>query len=109
MDLLLLAIRTSRPIFVREGGERGGGVPLQFSVIAARSTGDFYYTFYDFVHYLNQRPPFKGNFAPPSYVTREIWQREHALVYNEPYSLPPSLLHIYAHSLTSLEMFHCLF
>ena len=40
-------------------------MPLQFSVIAARSTGDFYYTFYDFVHYLNQRPPFKGNFAPP--------------------------------------------
>ena len=45
MDLLLLAIRTSRPIFVRGGGEggRGGGVPSQFSVIAARSTGDFYY------------------------------------------------------------------
>ena len=44
MDLLLLAIRTSRPIFVREGGGgRGGGVPSQFSVIAARSTGDFYY------------------------------------------------------------------
>ena len=43
MDLLLLAIRTSRPIFVREGGGRGGGVPSQLSVIAARSTGDSYY------------------------------------------------------------------
>ena len=104
MDLLLLAIRTSRPIFVREGGGRGGGVPLQFSVIAARSTGDFYYTFYDFVHYLNQRPPFKGNFAPPSYVTREIWQGDHVCIgVQRAIFPPPPPFSISTHTLSPLS------
>ena len=110
MDLLLLAIRTSRPIFVREGG---GGVEechrnCQWSLQGQRVTP----ITYDFVHYLNQRPPFKGNFAPPTYVTREIWRGEHVCIGVQRAIFPPSpppLLHIYAHSLTSLEIFHCLF
>ena len=76
MDLLLLAIRTSRPIFVRGGGVEECHRNSQWSLQGQRVTS----ITYDFVHYLNQRPPFKGNFAPPSYVTREIWQGEHVCI-----------------------------
>ena len=102
MDLLLLAIRTSRPIFVREGG--GGGVEechrnSQWSLQGQRVTS----ITYDFVHYLNQRPPFKGNFAPPSYVTREIWQGEHVCISVQRAIFPPPPPSLYLRTLSHLS------
>lgn len=105
MDLLLLAIRTSRPIFVREGG---GGVEechrnCQWSLQGQRVTSITYDITYDFVHYLNQRPPFKGNFAPPSYVTREIWQGEHVCIGVQRAIFPPPPFSISTHTLSPLS------